>query len=215
MEHGLQPVMHKQADIIRPAAAPDERRQLRQVMRRLRRALGQRQRQQAASALCRHLLGSAEFRYSRHIAFYLANDGEIDLQPLLHRAWAMGKHCYLPVLGLHKRLWFAPYGADTPLRPNQFHIPEPELQWSAMRRLNGIDLVLMPLVAFDMQGNRLGMGGGFYDRTLAYLLQRKHWQKPRLIGTAHEFQQVKQLPSAPWDIPLHGVATDKKFHHFR
>jgi 5-formyltetrahydrofolate cyclo-ligase len=83
-----------------------------------------------------------------------------------------------------------------------------------MRPVWTLDLILTPLVAFDDQGNRLGMGGGFYDRTLAYLGRRKHWKKPRLIGTAHAFQQVARLPHESWDVPLHGVVTEKALLSF-
>ena len=71
-----------------------------------------------------------------------------------------------------------------------------------------LDLVLVPLVGFDPQGNRLGMGGGFYDRTFAYRGRRKHTSRPCLIGLAHECQRVEHLPCAGWDIPLDGVITD-------
>jgi 5-formyltetrahydrofolate cyclo-ligase len=75
--------------------------------------------------------------------------------------------------------------------------------------------MLLPLVAFDKNGNRIGMGGGFYDHTLAYLNIRKVWRKPKLIGLAHELQKVKQLQSNPWDIPLDGVVTEKEFRYYK
>lgn len=197
------------------ATAPD-RNAIRRQMRRQRRALSQAERREAALALARQLGNSPLFLRSEHIAFYLANDGEVELQPLIERAWAMGKQCYLPVLSpaFHNRLWFAPYQPDTPLRRNQFRILEPALPWHAMRAACAIDLMLTPLVAFDAAGNRLGMGGGFYDRTLAYLQHRNHWRKPLLIGTAYEFQQVASLPHATWDVPLHGVATEQALYRF-
>ena len=66
----------------------------------------------------------------------------------------------------------------------------------------------MPLVGFDEQGTRLGMGGGFYDRSFAFRRQRRHWTGPQLLGLAHGCQKVSQLPTAPWDIPLDGIASD-------
>lgn len=198
-----------------PAASPD-RNDIRRQMRRQRRALSSAARHEAARTLARQLGNSAQFLRSEHIAFYLANDGEMDLRPLIERAWAMGKQCYLPVLSpaFHNRLWFAPYRPDTPLRDNQFRILEPALPWHAMRPAAAIDLMLTPLVAFDAAGNRLGMGGGFYDRTLAYLQHRRYWRKPLLIGTAYEFQKVAMLPHAAWDVPLHGVATEQALYRF-
>lgn len=205
---------------ITPLAAGDlalSRDGIRRQMRQRRRALPATVRRHAAHALARHLGGSALFRRSRHIAFYLPNDGEMDLTPLIERAWAMGKHCYLPVLSptFHNRLWFARYLPQTPLLPNRFGIPEPKRWWRSARPVWSIDLVLTPLVAFDRSGNRLGMGGGFYDRTLAYLPLRQHWRKPLLLGIAYEFQRTEQLPHAPWDVPLDGIATDDAVLHLQ
>lgn len=188
-----------------------QRNQLRRQLRQQRRNLTPRQRRHAAHALTRQLGSHPLFLHSRHIAFYLPNDGEMDLTPLVRRAREMGKRCYLPVLSplYHNRLWFAPYDRDTRLVPNRFGIPEPDCNWRRMRTVWSLDLILMPLVAFDAAGNRLGMGGGFYDRTLAYLERRSHWRKPHLIGTAYAFQQQESLPHQPWDVPLQGVATER------
>lgn len=192
--------------------AQETRHSLRKALREQRRQLSAQQRGAAAGALDRLLGRHPLFLRSRHIALYLPNDGEMDLTPLLQRALAMGKRCYLPVLSpiYHNRLWFAPYDGDNPMELNRFGIPEPITNWSQMRPVWTLDLILTPLVAFDDAGNRLGMGGGFYDRTLAYLTRRRHWRKPRLLGTAYAFQQVSQLPSESWDVPLHGVATEKE-----
>jgi 5-formyltetrahydrofolate cyclo-ligase len=75
-----------------------------------------------------------------------------------------------------------------------------------------LDLVLTPLVAFDAQGHRLGMGGGFYDRSFAYLLRHSRWLRPRLIGLAYDFQRQTRLPHQPWDVPLHAIATDHRLY---
>jgi len=188
-----------------------ERNELRRRMRRQRRTLTPQQQRDASYALERQIGRHPLFLHSQHIAFYLPNDGEMDLSPLIERARAMGKRCYLPVLSplYHNRLWFAPYDAGCDLLLNRFGIPEPAANWSKMRPVWSLDLVLTPLVAFDASGNRLGMGGGYYDRTLAYLARRRHWRKPHLLGTAYSFQQVKALPHEPWDVPLHGIATEE------
>ncbi|MFO7593704.1 MAG: 5-formyltetrahydrofolate cyclo-ligase [Pseudomonadota bacterium] len=188
----------------------EQRNHLRRRIRDQRRNLPPAQRRAAAIGL-EHLLGTHPlFLRSRHIAFYLPNDGEIDITPLLERARAMGKQCYLPILSplYHNRLWFAPYTRSTTLVANRFGIPEPQSLWRDTRHVWALDLVLTPLVAFDADGNRLGMGGGYYDRTLAYLARRRHWRKPRLIGTAYSFQQLESLPHQRWDVPLDGIATE-------
>jgi len=187
-----------------------DRNTIRRLVRERRRALSHHQRRHLSAHLAANITRSPLFRNSRSLALYLPNDGEVDLTEVTQAAWAMGKECFLPVLSplYHNRLWFAPYTPDTPLELNRFGIPEPALNWRAMRPVWSLDLLLMPLVAFDLHGNRLGMGGGFYDRTLAYLAQRKLWRKPHLLGTAFELQRFERLPSQPWDVPLDGVATE-------
>jgi len=95
---------------------------------------------------------------------------------------------------------------------NQFGIAEPMVSPRYYLRADALDLLLVPLVAFDVNGNRLGMGGGFYDRTLAYLKRRQHWCRPYLLGIAHDFQRVESLKRADWDIPLQAILTNKSFY---
>ena len=186
----------------------ESRADIRREMRHKRRNLVATRRAALASHLARHVANSRAFQRSVRLAAYLPNDGEMDLRPLLRRAWNRGKHCYLPVLN-GRRLWFLPYQPDTPLAENRFGIPEPAASPRRRWPLQALDLVLAPLVAFDGLGNRLGMGGGYYDRTFAYLASRSHWRRPLIIGVAYEFQRVTELPSHPWDVPLHGIATEQ------
>lgn len=186
---------------------------LRQTLRAQRRALTLPEQQQHSKALCHSLIRTKYYRTARQLACYIANDGEIDPMPLIEHAWLMKKTVYLPVLSpLQNKLYFAPYEANSSLRLNRFNIPEPDCtpgHWKTARQL---DLLLLPLVAFDPQGNRLGMGGGFYDRSLAYLQHRRYWRKPFLLGLAHELQKVKKLDTQSWDIPLNGIMTEKQFY---
>jgi len=177
-------------------------------MRRHRRALGRRARESHARELARRLSASLCLRRGRRIACYLANDGEISLMPLIQDLWKRGKSVYVPALHGAK-LWFLPMAHDTPLTPNRFGIPEPDLGPQARCSPRALDLVLVPLVAFDEHGTRLGMGGGFYDRTFAFLRHRTSWCRPRLIGVGYEFQRVVRLPTRPWDVVLHGAATER------
>lgn len=137
----------------------------------------------------------------------------MDLAPLIERLWRCGKQIYLPVLH-GPALWFMPFTPRTPLAHNRFGIPEPNLNAPHRAALRTLDLVLMPLVAFDRNGNRLGMGGGFYDRTFAYLRGSPRWARPCLIGTAYEFQRVPPLAVQPWDVPLGGVVTELGLERF-
>jgi len=194
----------------------DPRILLRRQLRQARRALTPREQRAASERLLRQLAHHPLFRRSRHIAFYLANDGEIDPAPLLERAARAGKRIYLPVLHPlgHDRLLFLRHRPGDRLIPNRYGIPEPALRGGRRAPPWRLDLVCLPLVAFDARGNRLGMGGGFYDRTFARA-PRARALRPRLVGLAHHFQQVASLPAEPWDIPLDAIATDATLLTFR
>ena len=163
--------------------------------------------------LCSNIIRQRAYKNSRHIACYLANDGEIDPDPVIEHAWLSGKNVYLPVLSpLKNSLYFAPYQRGQKLSLNRYNIPEPVCRPSKWIIARQLDLLLLPLVAFDLSGNRIGMGGGFYDRTLAYLKHRKHWKKPVLAGLAHEIQKTAQLEVQSWDIPLDMIITEKNLY---
>lgn len=190
----------------------DARQNLRKQMRSARRALTAQQQTQAAQNLLGNLSTLPEFIRARNIAIYLPSDGEIDPRPLLERCWAMGKKTYLPVLHpiRHNSLWFAPYSKDTKMTRNCYRIEEPALQKAPRRPAWALDLVLLPLVAFDANGGRMGMGGGYYDRTFAFSTKPNGLRGPKLLGLAHELQRVDKLPVESWDIPLAGILTDQK-----
>lgn len=156
------------------------------------------------------------FSNARRVAMFLTNDGEIDLRPLMRHAWRQGKKTYLPMLfpaRIHK-LFFARISDATPLRKNKYGIWEPTTPVSKWRKASELDLIFVPLVAFDETGNRIGMGGGYYDRTLAFLHSRQYWLRPKLIGVAHDFQRVEKIAAESWDIPLPAIVTDKALYQF-
>jgi len=189
--------------------------QLRQQIRAQRRSLSAQQQRLHSQSIARRLTSSARFLRSQRIAFYLSADGEIDLTSILDRAHRMGKECFLPVIhkGPKYSLWFCRYQPGDRLIPNRFGIHEPNHHKYPPVKPWGLDLILMPLVAFDSDCNRLGMGGGYYDRTLGFLQTRNRWQSPCLIGVAHECQKVDGLPIQSWDIPLQGVITEAAFYN--
>ena len=186
------------------------REQLRRSLRNARRTLTVSQQRAAARGLYRQLAQHPLFRRARHIALYLPIDGEIDPRLLLREAQRRGKHTYLPVLSDWPRtkMVFQRVEAGETFRPNRFRIPEPTTLRARQRKIWALDLVLLPLVGFDRVGGRLGMGGGFYDRSLAYRARRAAWQKPVLLGLAHECQKVEGLVQASWDVPLQGTVSD-------
>ena len=188
--------------------------ELRQQLRDRRLALDEETQAIAAAQLAERVVRQPAFRRAHRMAAYFAHDGEIDPFPILERAWALGKHCYLPVLSRVRsdRLWFAPWTPASRFRLNRFGIPEPMVTARQLVRAQELDLLLLPLVAFDHEGRRLGMGGGFYDRSLAFLRQRRHWHKPAVLGLAHDFQRCERLPADDWDIPLAGIVTDRDWY---
>ncbi len=183
---------------------------IRKQKRQQRRDLSFSTQKQHARQLSAQLTKLAEYRRSKHIACYLANDGEISADNIIEHAWKRNKTIYLPVLApLKKTLYFAPYTQTCALNTNRFNIIEPDVKPSQWRLAWQLDLLLLPLVAFDESGNRMGMGGGFYDRTLAYRSNHQQWKKPHLIGLAHEIQKCKTLSAQAWDVPLEMVMTEK------
>ena len=187
---------------------------LRRTLRAKRKALSHEEQRVAAGRLAANIAGMHLFLVSRRIACYLPNDGEIDPGKIMGRIWHMGKTCYLPVLPppSHDRLWFAKALPGMKMARNRYGILEPVVLPRELVRAEELDLLLMPLVGFDRNGNRLGRGGGFYDRSLLYLHDRLHRKKPRLLGLAHDFQRVETLEPDPWDIPLAGIVTDKAIY---
>lgn len=176
---------------------------LRREMRLRRRALPGFHRHLADRALVRHLVNLPAYRCARNLALYWPADGEADVRAVAAHAWSSGKRLYLPVVGHGGEMRFAPWHRLAKLRTNRFGIPEPAhiRGWIPARRL---DLVVMPLVAYDDRGNRLGMGGGYYDRALD-----GRGRRPLLVGAAFSFQQTPSIPAQPWDVPLDIVITER------
>ncbi len=183
--------------------------QLRRDLRALRRKLTAREQEYAGRALLDVMSRLAQYRRAKRLAFYLPNDGEIDPTTLLEHCVHGGKTCYLPVVHPtgQNRLHFVRYDPDAPLVINRFGIAEPQLARNRIAPIWTLDIIFLPLVAFDRCGTRLGMGGGYYDRSLAHVGANRT-QKPLLIGLAHSGQEVSVLPRAPWDVPVHMVATE-------
>ena len=194
---------------------PLSRAQLRTVLRKQRRNLSQSQQIQAAQLLFRQLAQHPLFLRAQHIAMYSASDGEIDPQLLMREAWRRGKHLYLPVLAR----WPKTAMVFQRVRPvnqqwekNRFGILQPRWCAADQRAVWALDVVFLSLVGFDQHGERLGMGGGFYDRCFTKLYQRADIIMPQRIGLAHECQRIELLPVAPWDVPLHAVVTEQQWY---
>ncbi|MDN3651863.1 5-formyltetrahydrofolate cyclo-ligase [Thalassotalea ponticola] len=194
-------------------ALKTQRQTIRQQVRNQRRSLSAEQQEAAKLAICDRLTAHPRVQSAQHIAVYLANDGELDLSAFIAWCWQHNKQVYLPVIHpfCSGHLLFLQYRQDSPLVVNDYRILEPALNAMHVIPRNQLDVIVTPLVAFDQSNNRLGMGGGFYDRTLsswhtlyrnASTEQAKQRCQPYPIGVAHRCQQLSQLPIAHWDVPL-------------
>ena len=192
---------------------PVSRDDLRRSFRARRRALTPERRREAALAIARHLAHSGWLRPGLRVAGYLARPEEIDVAACLALALRRGCEVWLPRIesARGRRMSFAPAGGA--LRRNVFGIAEPADQGRLDPRW--LQLVLVPLVAVDSRGARLGMGGGFYDRALAFRRRRARWRGPRLVGIAHSSQQLDHLQSLPHDIHLDALLTEQGLFPFR
>jgi 5-formyltetrahydrofolate cyclo-ligase len=146
---------------------------------------------------------------ARRIGVYMSARGEIDCRPIIEMAWMRKKRIYVPILQKNQII-FAPLKPDSELEPNRFGILEPVYSARSLISARQLDVVVVPLLAFDLCLNRIGMGAGYYDRTFAFSKRRRHWRHPRLVGAAYSFQQVESLQPATWDVPLHCVITEKE-----
>ena len=194
-----------------------DRENLRRKIRSQRQSLSDEAVFESSLSITEHLIDSAPFRSSKRVACYLSSRGEVDTQDIIETCWALNKTVLLPILSPlgDGKLWFVRHQPGQAMRLNRYGIAEPVFSRRDLVKATQIDLVLAPLVAFDNEGHRLGMGGGYYDRTFAFLNQRSYWLRPWFIGLAYHFQQVPQLESHFWDVNLQGVITEKHFQMFK
>jgi 5-formyltetrahydrofolate cyclo-ligase len=166
--------------------------------------------QRAASAKAgRNFWRLPAARRARVIACYAAVRGEISCEPIVSAARKRGVTVYMPVIQ-RNRLAFMKFVARARTRRNRFRIPEPLTTHARKRPPAAIDVIVMPLVAFDPEGRRLGTGGGYYDLTLQSAARRNWRRLPFLVGIAYDFQCVAHLPERPWDVLMHAIVTETK-----
>lgn len=163
----------------------------------------------ASQQILQKLMTLPQFNKASQVASYLAYAGEVPTTSIIDHIWQQGKTCFLPVLQTtpNKHLTFHAYGKDTPLSPNQYHIDEPATSFQIT--LTDLDVVIVPLVAFDQNCHRLGMGAGFYDRTFAL---RKRQDSPLLIGIAYEMQKIATITPNDWDIAMDFIVTEEQIY---
>ena len=186
--------------------SPDpDRAQLRRDLRKRRRALPAAARIAAADALADRLLALPFLPSSGHVAGYWAMDGEIGLHAFQLRLPPALAYC-LPLLHGDGILRFAPWRAGDPLVTNRFGIPEPDVDPATALPAGSMAMLVLPLVGFDARCNRLGMGGGWYDRSLAF--RHETPAPPWLVGAGFSAQRVDAVESQPWDVHLDAVCCE-------
>lgn len=188
------------------------RTEIRNKIRIMRRDLSGAQQKKDADRLFTRLIKHPRVLQAEKISVTLAHDGEIDTLQFVEWCWKNNKKIYLPIVHPFNKghLLFLQYTSETKMVLNRYGIFEPELEQLHTCPIADLDLIFTPLVAFDSHGNRIGMGGGYYDRMLAPWFKDKTGPYP--IGLAHDCQQVGQLPVEEWDVPLPEIITPSQ--HF-
>ncbi|MDF4026810.1 5-formyltetrahydrofolate cyclo-ligase [Luteibacter sp. PPL201] len=189
-----------------------ERRELRADLVQRRRELKPAERVAAAQGLRRSLEQLPEFLTDTHVAGYWATGGELPLNAAIAPLAGRGQTFYLPIVTKvagKRRLRFAPWTTGEDVETNDLGIPEPKASERVVEA-DRLDLVLVPLLGFDRRGNRLGFGGGYYDRSFEFLRGQPRPATPLLVGVGYAFQELDTIQTAEWDIPLDYVATEKE-----
>lgn len=192
---------------------PVEKARLRREIRAKRLALPAAESRAAACRAAHRLWSLPILTSARSLALYLPTGSELDCTPFAVQAWRRGRAVFLPVI-TGATLRFAPFSPDSELRPNRFGILEPVAPVRGWRTARQLDVIIAPLVAFDTRGHRLGMGGGYYDRTLAFLMRRSCARRPHFVALAFEMQKIAVLPAAAWDVRLDAVVTELTTYRF-
>ncbi|MBV7435531.1 5-formyltetrahydrofolate cyclo-ligase [Cardiobacteriaceae bacterium TAE3-ERU3] len=184
---------------------------LRQTLREQRRAVADSEREAASILAAKHAYDWLKDRLGnmskRRVGVFLSLPEELNTQPLILRLWPAGTKVYLPVVHAKQApLHWQPYDPDTLLTYDTLGIASPQDHQAT--RLSGmaLDAVVVPLVGWDRYGYRIGMGGGFYDRTFAAKIAGK---SPNLLGYAYACQEVPQgIAPQSWDVRLDGVVSE-------
>lgn len=187
--------------------------ELRGIIRRRRQKLGVGTKSRAARELAKKICILPEYQRARRIALYLSSDSEIDCRFIIKAAWRAGKQCFLPVLRTNNpkahQMDFVSFTPGSPLGFNRYGISEPTK--GAKIATSALDLVIVPLVGFDRDGHRIGMGGGYYDRAFEFTRMQKNGVNapnlPVLVGVAYHLQEVLTIRPKPWDVTLSSIVS--------
>ena len=187
---------------------------IRERLKEKRKNLTKKQSSELSRAIFLRIIRSSWIQEHSNIGIYYALNGEADTLKLIEFLWSNNQNAFLPVMH-HNSLLFGNFAPNSDLNENTYGIPEPELTKENQVSALELDMVFVPLVAFDQDGYRLGMGGGYYDRTFEKKLKDQKPTTPLLVGLAYEFQKQNNLVYQPWDVPLDMVVTEAHTYKFR
>ncbi|MGA9574315.1 MAG: 5-formyltetrahydrofolate cyclo-ligase [Lysobacterales bacterium] len=184
---------------------------LRQELRSRRSGLPLSLRSGLDEAIGRHLLALVKSRRAVSIACYWPFNGEPDITPVCRQLMSDGRRLALPVITSEngRLMNFHSWQTDTELVKNSYGILEP--RQTGLVPVSSLDLLIMPLVGYDLFGNRLGMGQGYYDRCLETI---RDLQAPLRVGVAYSLQEMAPAAKKKWDIPLHGIVNEHGWFSF-
>ena len=188
-----------------------EKKRLRHDFKTKRLAISAAQRMQTAEVIAQQLIKLPEWMPANYIAGYWASHGEVPLHIVQMRVQSPKIWC-LPILQTDKTLKFAPWRSGDPLVSNQYGIPEPDISPTSALDATAISIILLPLLAYTRTGTRLGMGGGYYDRSLAFRAEQA--SPPLLIGVAYSSQEADLLPTEEWDVKLDMLINEREVLRF-
>lgn len=198
-------------DLTEDGSATSTLDQQRRAIRKRRQDLSLQDRTQLSDQICQRVLQSHFYNKAQNLALYLSALGEVETRSLIEHALSDGKLIYLPVLDpINKeQMHFVRFQSGGRLVENRFGMPEPEFIKENVISPEQLDLAICPLVAFDALANRVGMGGGFYDRHFAFKSDAAFASKPpALLGLGYDFQKIKKIDVAPWDIPMNAIISE-------
>ena len=179
---------------------------LRKTARGARAELSVDERDIASSVIAEKVFRASWFQRAKYIGCYLPAPDEVNTWEIISRAWAMKKRVFSPVIEKNSHMQFQEIRDESTLKPNRFGLLEPSDGEIVTARV--LDIVLTPVVAFDDYNHRIGMGGGYFDRTFAFLRNRHKWMHPKVGGLAFACQKVEKIQPNPWDIRLFCAVTE-------
>jgi 5-formyltetrahydrofolate cyclo-ligase len=186
---------------------------LRKQLRVQRRALSEPDHSPRSLAAAKAVMRLRSFRAGCRVALYLPFDAESDTAALIACAWRRGVHVFVPVISDRRHCRVRFYTLTGTTEPGEFGISVPRLRLAAVSP-QWLDLIVIPLVGVDSGGKRLGMGGGYYDRALAFRRRRRFWKGPHLVGLAFDCQRTNVKFAEAWDLRLDSLATESGVEHF-